>query len=459
MKHLYIRFQLVFVSIILLLTFGMMMSLVIRYNKRWDMTEDKIYSLSSTTSELLQKMQSAPVEIMAFYPHDDPARKDLETFFKECQMHHPDFNFQFYDPDRYPQLAKQWQVHALYTVIIRYKNYQERIVRPNEELFANALYKLQNPRNISLCFVTGHGEANLSSKEQNGLMIFKQNLLENNYTVHDILLERDAVPSTCQIVAIMGPQQDWQDNEIGLIKKSFAEGQSILFLIDPVDPGTGNSFVSMMKDIGVHLGADVIVDKMSRMVGGDFLVPFVNQYSPGHPVTKEFNMATFFPVARSLQAEVNPKENIEVVPIAFSGTGSWAETDLVKLEKGEANFEAESDSPGPIPLAVAVVNHMPTLQGQVLTGTEARMVIVGDSDFITNAYADLAGNKDFAMRIVRWLSKDDRTAGFFRPKFEFQALSINAKQRILLLSVTLLAYPILFLLMGIAEIFLRRRMG
>ena len=456
------RFQLVFVSIILFLTFVMMMSLVMRYNRRWDVTREKIYSLSQATVDLLKQMNAGPIEIIAFYPHDDPSRSDFETFLKECQMRHERLQFRFYDPDRSPQLTKQWRVKKLYTVIIRYQNKEERVFRPNEEMFANALLRLVSPKVISLCFVTGHGEAGLWTEEQNGLKLFREALEENNFNLHEILLARDKVPAFCQMVVAAGPQRDWESGELDLLTKAFEEGRSILFLMDPVDPGTGKSFDEFMKRFGIRLGADVIVDKMSRMVGGDFLVPFVNQYVTEHPITAEFDMATFFPVARSIQSDSEVKEGIKLVPLAFAGSGSWAETNLEILEKGEAAFDAAADLPGPIPLAVAVeaqVKSAQSSQGKTEANepTGGRMVVVGDSDFITNAYLELAGNKDLVFKMIQWLSKDTRAVVIHRLVAEFQPLFLSAQQRFILLAVSVAGYPILFLVLGTLWVLWRRK--
>ena len=79
MKRILIRFQLVFVSIILLATLTMVMALVKNNNSRWDATKEKMYSLSDSTAKLLSNMSGSPIEVLAFYPHDDPGRDRKST--------------------------------------------------------------------------------------------------------------------------------------------------------------------------------------------------------------------------------------------------------------------------------------------------------------------------------------------------------------------------------------------
>lgn len=454
MKYVFIRSQLVVTSVLLLLTFGMMMVLVTRFNARWDFTKEKIYSIAEPTEKILKKMDEGAVEVFAFYPVDDPARDNFEVFLKECQLNHPNFQYSFYDPDRVPRLAKEMHIQDIYTVIVRYADRQERILKPSEERFTNALLRLAQPKRFEACFITGHGEPSLSQEDRAGYNLFRQSLELNNYAVHEVILTRGKIPEHCQMLMVAGPHRDLDREEWKLIKNAFYDGKGIFFLLDPMDPGTGMSFRNFMNGFGITVGEDVIVDKMSRMVGGDFLVPLVSQYVTEHPVTDKFDQPTFFPVARSVQPSVDETAGLEVVPLALSGSGSWAETNLEALEKGEAAFESETDLAGPICLAVAVEEKM---KPEDDIAQQGRMVVVGDSDFLTNAYVDLSGNKDLALNVVQWLVKDDRFISIRAKQPEFKPLFINPTQRWTLVSVALVGFPGLFFLIGAARIFWRQK--
>lgn len=452
MKKFLIRFQLALVSFALLLTFAMMMLLVTRYNWRWDATREKIYSLSEPTLKLLAKISALPVDVAAFYPHDDPTRDQLEVFLKECKLHHPRFGFVFYDPDRQPRLAGKYRVKENFTVILKVQDREERVAKPTEESFTNALLKLANPRDIRLCFVTGHGEAIMESEERNGLSGFTQGLKDKNYGVQEIILTRGKIPDTCQVVVVPGPHRDMDQAERDLLKAAFEAGKGIFFLIDPMDPQAGESYITFLSQFGVAVGRDVIVDKMSRLVGGDFLVPLVAQYVNEHPITANFKTPTFFPVTRSVQPSTDDHPGLEVIPLAFSGSGSWSETDLVNLEQGQAAFEAETDLAGPICMAAAAEKK--NADAKLPAG---RMVVVGDSDFIANAYLDLSGNLDLALNMIQWLSKDDRFISIHSREPEFKPLFLKPRQRLLLLAVTIVAIPIGFLFVGGLRMVLRKR--
>lgn len=439
MKRLFIHAQLLVVSVVLLATFGMAISLSVRFNRRWDFTKEKIYSLSPQTTAVLQKLQAGNIDVQAFYPHDDPARETFEFFLKECRLKNRGFIYNFYDPDRFPKLAKEQQVEQFYTVVIHYQGRTERLVGPTEENFTSALLRLANPRKFTLCFTQGHGESPVNAPDRTGLSLIKSKLESYNYTLQEIILNRDKIPDSCDVAVVSGPHTEFDTQELELLRAAFKSGTGIFFLIDPMDAGEGKSFRDFMRSFGVDLGDNVVVDKMSRVVGGDFLVPLVAQYVTQHPITQQFNQPTFFPVVRSVQPSTEPVGGLEVVPLALTGSGSWAESNLPELEKGQAAFDASGDISGPICIAAAV-------EGEEQGG---RMVVAGDSDFITDAYFQLSGNSALAMNIFRWLVRDDRFVSLPSRQPEFRPLFLNANQRVKMLAATLGIVPFGILFLGI----------
>ena len=147
--------------------------------------------------------------------------------------------------------------------------------------------------------------------------------------------------------------------------------------------------------------------------------------------------------------------------MALTGSGSWAETDLPSLEEGKAVFEAESDLPGPISLAVSVEELSLQDQAAARERTDerpagGRIIAVGDSDFITNAYLELAGNGAFAINSIQWLAKDDRFISIHTKQPEFVPLFIPKEKRLALLSV-FFGMPLGLLMFGGVRIHSRRR--
>ena len=414
-----------------------------RQNHRLDLSREKIHSLSPEGREVLKRLSGERITVRAFFADGDPARKEFEMMLREAATHHRRFHFEFLDPDRFPSEAKQSRIENYRTTVIDCGGREERIQGTAEEAVVNALIRLAHPEVRTICFTTGHGELSFSDTERNGISEWKRVLEDQPFQVREIDLGGGDL-SECRAVVMAGPHYEMLPKETEALQKIAKDGKGVLLLIDPMDPGEGKSFQAFLKPFGIELGPDVVVDKMSKLVGGDYLIPLVSRYA-SHPVTARFNAATFLPVARTVNKAKEIRHGVSVTELAFTAPGSWAETDLKKLENGEAEIDPDSDRPGPLPLAA------------VSEGRKARVAVVGDSDFITNAHLRLAGNKDLALNLLQWLVRDDRWISIRPPETRFEPLFLKQNQSAWVAVFSIGVLPLAALATGSLGIVLRRR--
>ena len=218
-------------------------------------------------------------------------------------------------------------------------------------------------------------------------------------------------------------------------------------MIDPVDPGEGKNLERFLLEYGVQLGDNAVVDKLSKLFGADYLIPLITEYKP-HPITKGFRTACFLSIARSVRKAASVPPGFEVTELALTGAGSWAETDLKNLGEGTAEFDQTKDLPGPVSIAVAVSK---------TEGKNGRLVVVGDSDFVTNSYLNLSGNKDFMLNVVAWLSGDEFAISIRPRARETTPLYLKETDQQFLFYGPVLGLPFCFLAVGTGVFFWRRR--
>lgn len=448
MKHLPRQIHILIASAILLAILVLVHRIVARHNQRLDLTRERLYSISNETIAVLHRMQRDPLWVRAFFAEEDPVRRPLRILLKEMATHHFHFRYEFYDPDRSPTEARRYGVETYRTTVVEYQGRQERIQEFTEEALANALIRLAHPETQTLCFTTGHGEAALADTERTGLREWKQVLEDHQYRLKEIQLLGRGIPGGCTGVIVAGPHYELLPREVELLQKHPQAGKGLLLLIDPVDAGTGKSFGKLLEPFGVTLGEDVVVDKMSRVFGGDYLIPLVTQYAD-HAITQRFRVATFLPITRTVRMAAEVPEGIEVTELARTTPGSWAETNLKKLEEGEADLDPQTDLVGPVSVAAAV-----QIQEAPKGG---RVVVVGDSDFLTNAYLKVSGNKDFSLNILQWLVKDDHWISIRPKKPRFEPLFFKENQSAGVAVFTMAGLPLTALLIGSVGIWVRRR--
>lgn len=432
MKQLWYRFQFILITVLLTASVVLTYLVIRRVDLHYDVTREKVHSLPEETIRVLRELAAKPIEVIGFLPKDDPSREALTIFLKQCQSSHPRLQFNLYDPVRRPKLAEEHKVEQNYTTLIRSGDHEERIYNFTEETFTNALFRLAHPRKLDVCFITGHQELKFDSNERNGAMMLVKNLQNSEVQMHSIVLARDGIPDTCTVTLMAGPHTEPAPEEFEKLKKAFNRGKSLIFLIDPMDLGVGRKFIDFFKTFGVTIGENVLVDKASRVAGGDFLMPVINTYTK-HESMKRMSEASFFPVTRTVQPSTDIPADLEIVPLALTGSNSWAESDLVLLEDGKATFDIKQDIAGPLPIAVAV---------EKKNTAGGRMVVVGDSDFLTNGYLGISQNLDFSVGILKWAGRDSRFIHVRLRHAPFKPLILKEYQRQGLLVMVLGFYPL-----------------
>jgi ABC-type uncharacterized transport system involved in gliding motility auxiliary subunit len=141
----------------------------------------------------------------------------------------------------------------------------------------------------------------------------------------------------------------------------------------------------------------VIVDSSSTLYGvNDPSFILTSDYTP-HPVTKGFKTLSLYPVVAAL--EIDGKTDFTTTPLLSSTEKSWTETGTIE---GKIRFDANGqEKQGPLVFAYALTR---TINQHL----QQRIIVVGDGDFLANAYIGNVGNLDMGLRLVLWLIHEDR---------------------------------------------------
>ncbi|MBF0589813.1 MAG: hypothetical protein HQL53_11870 [Magnetococcales bacterium] len=166
-------------------------------------------------------------------------------------------------------------------------------------------------------------------------------------------------------------------------------------MVDGTEP-TG--LEPLLKEHGITFLDGVVIDPVSRLLGGGVTSPLVSQYDKDHPITSRMgSTASFFPDARAMkleQVEHRGHGKRQMRSVLFKGaTQGWLETGA--LDQGQVEFTPDKDMKGPVTLGVAIHEE------------KQRLVVIGDADFAANAYVNAVGNSDLFLNAVRWLAEDE----------------------------------------------------
>jgi ABC-type uncharacterized transport system involved in gliding motility auxiliary subunit len=396
-----------------------------KQHKRWDLTSNKVFSLSDQSRNVLAKLD-APLHILVFAQEPDFQR--YQDRLQEYTYASKQVSAEYIDPDKKPALAKQNQIQQYGTIVFEYKGRTERVTSDAEQDITNGIIKVTTGTEKKVYFTSGHGERDTTSSERDGYNAIAGALGRENYTVAKTVLAQDGkVPDDAAVVVIAGPKTDFFPPEIDALDKYLAKSGKLLLMLDPPDTPDSpplTNLIALAHKWGMDVGNDVVVDVsgMGRLIGASEAVPVAASY-PSHPITQRFTLLTAYPMARSITPVPGGVDGHIPQTVVETGPQSWAETDLNAVLTGKpVSYNDGKDKKGPISIAAAVTATAaaepaakPAKAGEEPPKPETRVVVVGDSDFASNSALGVQGNKDLFMNTVGWLSQQENLIAI-RPK-------------------------------------------
>jgi len=452
-------------TILVLLFIGILVfieAISARHHSQFDLTANKYYTLSDQTIKVLHGL-SKPVHVTAFFQETARDREDAKDLLTQYANVSRRFTFEFVDPDRFPGKAKRYKITTYGTMVIECGTRDEKITELSEEKLTNALIKLTREGEKVVYFLSGHGEKSIEDHQKAGYSAVKEAIQDQNYAVKELLLIRShEVPKDAAVLIIAGPKKSLFPVEFKMLEEFINRGGHIFILLDPE---TNTDFGKFLKDYGIKVGNDIIIDKLSRLFAGDYLTPIVSKYALNHPITRNFNTASFFPIARSIAPGKSENRKVETIRLALTGESSWAETDLDTLRKGSASFDKNEDMRGPIPVAVVSTveidkekkkENKNKEEGDKLASIHARIVVFGDSDFASNGYLNLSGNRDLFLNTLSWLAEEEDLISIRPKKRENAPVVLSYTQGRIIFWSSVVLLPGVVLVIGVI-VFRRRR--
>ncbi len=432
------------VAILLVLVLAVAITLLSdRHYFRWDVTASGEHTLSDKTLQALKTIQE-PVKAIAFVKEPSEEASNVKKLLGAYEYHLKGLSFEMVDPDRNPALTRQYDIKALNTVILEGFGQSQTVKTPDEESLTNALVRLSKGRTEKVYWVMGHGERPFKSTAPESLTSIHQNLSNQNYEFEELTLAQKDIPSDAALVVVAAPEKNLFPEEVASLKRFLNKGGSLLVFLEPYQDAGLKEF---LREYGVVMSSDIVVDKMSRVMGGDFLLPMIVSYG-NHDITRNFRLLSFFSLARSVELDKEvKKKGLTLTNLALTSQESWAETDRDALNQGKARLDAE-DRQGPLSLAVIVeLDPKEAKEEDKITG-EGKLAVFGDADFASNKFVSLAGNSELMINTMNYLvgRKDLITI----PEKESPAdhLMLTRNQGLMLFWIPVVVIPLLVIVLG-----------
>lgn len=432
--------------LIVLAVIGVLNFLANRYDKTYDSTASKQFTLSDQTVKIAKNLKQDVTISYWDAPTQFPAARDLLDRYKNLSSK---IDVQYEDVEKNRTKAIAAGVTRRGDVLVDVGNKHEEAKSLSEEEVTGALVRALKTGEKTACFVEGSGEHGLDDQDRNGYGQLKSLIGMNNYKTQSVnLLLKPEVPKDCTIMVVGGPSRDYLQPEVDALKNFVEGGGKAIFLLDPplmfakqnIDQNA--ALDDVLAGWGVTLDKDLVLDTsgVGQLYGLGPEIALVSSYGT-HPIVREMKrLSAGFPIARSLEVKSGDKATGE--KLFDTSDDSFATMNLASPEIKQS----ASDKKGPLTLGAA---------GSLKSGG-GRFVVVGSSSWISNAYLRIAGNRDLFLNMLNWLSADEDLISIRPKQPEDRPLNMNRNQMALVFYSSVLAIPLLILVAGVGVWWKRR---
>ncbi len=396
----------------LLVMAGLLAWLSTRYSLEADWTKGGRNTLSLDSRQLLDEMPD-PIHITAFATEDEPVRGHIRDLVGRYQRYKADVELTFVNPDAEPERTRELGITLNGELLLAYQGRSEKLQSLNEQSLTNALLRIARARQRKVAFLTGHGEADAKGKGNHDYGQFGELLTRKGIELVGLsLAETPTIATDINLLVIAAPRVALLPGEVHLLNNYVKDGGNLLWL---TEPGRSAGLEPLAEMLGIEFLPGVVVDATTRLFGIDNPAFAIIPSYPMHPITRELNGLSLFPQAAAM--EVEAPDHWQAQPLLTTLDRSWTEIGPIT---GTIKFDQDSDERlGPLDIAYALTRSHASRNG---TGDdtqgEQRVVVIGDSDFLSNTYLGNGANADLGLSLFNWLNHDDqflaisaRTAG------------------------------------------------
>src|SRR5947199_6449603 len=447
-----------------------------RHYKRWDLSRDQKYALSDKTRRFLSSIKGK-VRITVFFSQNTPISGDVSSLLTEYQYAaKAKIDIENIDPQRNLSRAKEmfdkYQVVSDESLIVIDYEGRNKTVKASEmadidqsgmalgegprvtafkgeQSITSAMIDLVEGKKKTLGYVLGHKEPPLT--EGSAISVLKTFIENENIQFKELnLLDLDAIPEDVRTVMIIGPQYDFSDREMKLLRNFWDKQGRILLLLDPAakTPKLG-AFVS---ELGVRVNDDRLMVFLRTGIQELALTRDVQaRFLGDSPITRRLAdvRALFLGGTSSLTLEPDRARaaNIRIEPLIQAEKSYFAETDYNTDNQAKLQDDAKRNDKTPITIGAAIEKGGSADERVQLNSS--RLVVVSNSTFVQdNAITQDQQGLDFMSGSVNWLLSREQLIGIAPKVSKPLTFSLNADALARLRWIVLIFMPLIPAVLG-----------
>jgi gliding motility-associatede transport system auxiliary component len=431
----------VVVQIVLILFLAVVMnSFAFKYYKRWDFSRDQKYALSDKTRRFLDTLKGK-MRITVFFSPNTPITSDVQNLLTEYQYAGKGkIDVEQIDPERNLSRAKElfdkYKVVTDESLLILDYDGRNKTVKASEmadvdqsgmafgegprvaafkgeQAITSAMIDLVEGKKKTLGYVTGHKEPALTAPTS-PISLLKTFIENENINFQELnLLDQPAIPADVNVVMIIGPQYDFSDREMKLLRDFWDKQGRILVLLDPA--ANTPRLRAFLDELGVKVNDDRLMVFVRTGIQELALTRDVQaRFLGDSPVTKRLADVRAIFVGGTASLALNPNRsraaNIRVEPLIQAEKGYFAETDY--NSDNQAKLQADAQKAADVPLTIAASAERGGSADARVQVNSSRLVAVSNATFVQDsAIMQDQAALDFVSGAVNWLLSREQMIG------------------------------------------------
>src|SRR6266571_3868803 len=371
----------VLAQIVLVLFIAVMVnSIAFKHYARWDFSRDQKYGLSDKTKRFLDSMKGK-MRVTIFFSPNTPITTDVQNLLTEYQYAaRGKIDIERIDPERNLSRAKElfdkYKVVSDESLLVLDYEGRNKTVKASEmadidqsgmafgegprvaafkgeQAITSAVIDLVEGKKKTLAYVLGHKEPTLL--ENSAISVLKAFIENENIRFQELnLFNVDAVPAEMKAIVIIGPQYDFSDREMKLLRDFWDKQGRILLLLDPA--ARTPRLDAFLNELGVKVNDDRLMVFLRTGIQELALTRDVQAHFLGDsPITKRLAdvRALFFGGTSSLTLEPDRVRvaSIRLEPLIQAEKGYFAEKDYNSDDQVKLQADAKQSSNN-VPLTI-----------------------------------------------------------------------------------------------------------
>ena len=463
-----------------------------RIDCNFDMTSNDLYTLSKTTTDYLDELDSQGIVVDVYFLEEmEELEKDLEwlALYRTLLAYdaHKCFNLIAFDPDLEPERLRKLNPDGVFNLsggdfLFVYNDMVKRlpgglmyvykmgtdsqgnsVVKDAEfraeNYFTGYMKTVVDGELPVVYFLEGHDEVPLSDMNK-----LSTNLKNYNYGAESLnLITEPAVPDDARILIIAGPKWDITEEEYDKIYAYTKNGGNVIALMTPNDAKLSyTNLERLMSTYCIGMDYDRISETDTARHASNDPYTFMCDLQPASDSTEDedgdniregdltselmnSNLLTFMPASRSFYSIYS--SNYTTCSI---GT-QLATATTAKAEPYGGTIEDMDEVTGKtLPLAM---HSMDSLR------SDSKLAVFGTAEIITD---EGAGNEFFIVPLqlvlstITWMYNSDVDMNIANKSRTYDSLSVNSSKEASALIAIFIGFPVVIALIGVV-VWLRRK--